>query len=268
MRADAEQAHELAPEGSPGRAVACLLAGTAARLAGDEDAATLLDAGAHRAAVSAPDIHALCLTQLALPALAREDWEEAGALVTRARAQVERHGLEGYPTSALVLAASALVRAHRGRVEGAQRDLADALALRAQLTDFAAWYEVELSVVLARVAVRLSDVNGARELLTDASRSIGRLGGAAMLEAWLAESWARLDAAGERPAVIADDRGAQDAALPAHPPLVPRDRRAGLRVGQHGQDAGQLGLPQARRVVPLRGRLPGASARAARRLAR
>ena len=39
MRADAEQAHELAPEGSPGRAVACLLAGTAARLAGDEDAA-------------------------------------------------------------------------------------------------------------------------------------------------------------------------------------------------------------------------------------
>ena len=199
MRADAEQAHELAPEGSPGRAVACLLAGTAARLAGDEDAATLLDAGAHRAAVSAPDIHALCLTQLALPALAREDWEEAGALVTRARAQVERHGLDGYPTSALVLAASALVRSHRGRVEGAQRDLADALALRAQLTDFAAWYEVELSVVLGRAAVRLSDVNAARELLTDASRSIGRLGGAAMLEAWLAESWARLDAPASAP---------------------------------------------------------------------
>jgi LuxR family maltose regulon positive regulatory protein len=199
MREDAERAHELAAEGSPGRAVACLLAGTAARLAGDEDAATLLDAGAHRAAVSAPDVHALCLTQLALPALAREDWEEAGALVTRARAQVERHGLEAYPTSALVLAASALVRAHRGRVEGAQRDVADALALRAQLTDFAAWYEVELSVLLARVAVRLSDVNGARELLTDASRSIGRLGAAAMLEAWLAESWARLDGPASAP---------------------------------------------------------------------
>jgi LuxR family maltose regulon positive regulatory protein len=194
MRADAEQAHELAPEGSPVRATACLLAGTAALLAGDDDDAALLEAGAHRAAVSAPDVHALCLTQLALPLLAREAWEEAGGLVTRARAQVTRHGLDRYPTSALVLAASALVRAHRGRVEGARRDLEDALELRAQLLDFAAWYEVELSLVLARVAVRLSDVNRARELLGDASRELRRLDGASMLEAWLAESWARVDA--------------------------------------------------------------------------
>jgi LuxR family maltose regulon positive regulatory protein len=193
MRADAERGHDLAPEGSQGRARACLLAGTAAQLAGDDDAATLLDEGAHRAAVSAPDVHALCLTQLAVPALAREEWEEAGALVTRARAQVERHGLGGYPSTALVLAASALVRAHRGRVEGAQRDLAAALDLRAQLTDFARWYEVELSVVLARAAVRLHDLSGARELLVDASRAIRRLGRAAVLEAWLADSWARVD---------------------------------------------------------------------------
>jgi LuxR family transcriptional regulator, maltose regulon positive regulatory protein len=196
MRADAARARDLAPEGSPGRAMCCLLAGTAAQLVGDEgDAVTQLEEGAYRAAVSAPDVHALCLTQLALPALAREDWEEAGALVTRARAQVERHGLGGYPSSALVLAASALVRAHRGRVEGAQRDLGTARDLRAQLTDFAAWYEVELSVVLARVAVRLGDSGGARDLLADASRAVRRLGGAAMLEAWLEDSWARRDSA-------------------------------------------------------------------------
>jgi LuxR family maltose regulon positive regulatory protein len=195
MRADAASARDLAGEGSPVRAMGCLLAGTAAQLDGDEgDAAIQLVEGAHRAAVSAPDVHALCLTQRALPALAREEWDEAGVLVMRARAQVERHGLGSYPLAALVLAASALVRTHRGRVEAAQRDLETARALRAQLTDFAAWYEVELSLVLAQVAVRLSDLNGARDLLADASRTMPRLREAAMLEAWLADSWARLDA--------------------------------------------------------------------------
>ena len=167
---------------------------------------------------------------------------------------MERHGLDSYPVSALVLAASALVRAQRGRVEEAQRDLGAARELRAQLTDFAAWYEVELALVLARVAVRLGDLSGARDLLADADRAIRRLGDAPVLEAWLEASWARLDAlsgpASDAPSV-ADDGGAADPALPAHPPVVPGDRRARLRLGQHGQDAGQRGLPQARRVVPL-----------------
>jgi len=196
MRADAECARDLAPDGSPGQAMSCLLLGTAEQLAGDENAATELERGARRAAVSAPDVHALCLTQLALPALAREDWADAGALVTRARAQVQRHGLGRYPTSALVLAASALLRAQHGRVERAQRDLSEARELRAQLTDFAAWYEVELSVVLARVALRLGNPRLARGLLEDTDLAIRRLGDAPILEAWLDASWAALDAVG------------------------------------------------------------------------
>ena len=194
MRADAVDAYALTPDGSPSRALCCLIAGTAAQLTGDEpDAVRQLEEGARRAAVTAPDLHALCLTQLALPALAQGDWEGAGALLTRARAQVDRHGLGAYPVVALVLAASALARAHRGRVEEAQRDLREARELQAQLTDFATWYEVELCIVLARAAIRLSDVNGARDLLADASRGIRRLAGAVTLEAWLAESWAQLD---------------------------------------------------------------------------
>ncbi|MEP6952764.1 MAG: LuxR C-terminal-related transcriptional regulator [Solirubrobacteraceae bacterium] len=194
MRADAAWAYDLTPGASPSRAMCCLVAGTAAQLDGDDgDAVLKLQEGAHRAAVTAPDVHALCLTQLALPALVREDWEEAGALVTRGRAQVERYHLDAYPTAALVLGASALVRAHRGRVEEAQRDLHAARELRVELTDFAAWYDIELSIVLARAAVRLGDRNGARELLADASRAIRRLSGAAMLESWLEASWNRLD---------------------------------------------------------------------------
>jgi LuxR family maltose regulon positive regulatory protein len=194
MREDAARAYDIEPDASPWRAMCCLLGGTADLLAGPGDeAAALLREGGHRAAVVAPDIHALCLTQLAVLALADDEWEEAAGLVTRARAQVERYGLGAYPTAALVFAASALVRAHRGRVDAAQEDFRVARRLRGELTDFAAWYEVELSAVLARAAVRLSDLNGARRLLTDAHRAMRGVPDAVTLEAWLEELWAQLD---------------------------------------------------------------------------
>jgi LuxR family maltose regulon positive regulatory protein len=194
MAGDAERAYALEPDASPRRATCRLLGGTAVLLArGGEEAIRKLQEGAHRAAVTAPDVHALCLTQLAIAALAQDEWEHATALVTRARAQVERYDLGVYPMAALIFAASALVRAHRGRIEAARQDFDTALRLRSQLVDFAAWYEVELSVVLARSAVRLSDLSGARELLADASRSIRQLPDAAVLASWLADSRTQLE---------------------------------------------------------------------------
>ena len=194
MSADAERACALEPEASPWRASFCLLSGTAAQLAGraDEASGRLLE-GARRAAVTAPDVHAACLTQLAVGALAREDWEEAAEHVARARAQVTRNSLGDYPTAALVFAVSAIVRAHRGRVEAAQTDFHAARRLRGRLTDFAAWYMVELDVVLARAAVRLSELVVARELLAGATRTIRLVPDADMLAAWLEDSWAQLD---------------------------------------------------------------------------
>ena len=194
MSADAERAYAREPEASPWRASFCLLGGTAALLTGrPDDAAGRLLQGAHRAAVTAPDVHAACLTQLAVGALAREDWEEAAEHVTRARAQVTRNALGDYPTAALVFAVSAIVRAHRGRVEAAQTDFHAARRLRDRLTDFAAWYMVELDVVLARAAVRLSELVMARELLAGATRTIRLVPDADMLAAWLEDSWAQLD---------------------------------------------------------------------------
>ena len=94
----AERAFALEPEASPRRATARLLGGTAAQLVGrDDEAVQQLQDGARRAAVTAPDVHAACLTQLALVAIAEEDWEEATELVTRARAQVERYRLAALP---------------------------------------------------------------------------------------------------------------------------------------------------------------------------
>ena len=92
--------------------------------AAERERARRLEDGARRAAVSAPQVHALCLAQLALLALEDHDPEGAARLATRARSQVARYGLARYPTSALVLAVSALVRAQRGRVEDAREDAA------------------------------------------------------------------------------------------------------------------------------------------------
>jgi LuxR family transcriptional regulator, maltose regulon positive regulatory protein len=194
MRRDAERACAREPEPSPWRAIFCLLGGTAAQLAGrGDEASRRLEEGARRAAVTAPDVHAVCLTQLALGAL--DDWEEVTELVARARAQAERYDLGDYPTAAVVFAASALVRAHRGRVEAAQRDFETARRLRSRLIDFAAWYVVELDLVLARAAVKLSDLGCARGLLADASRTIQGVPDAPVLASWLADSWSQLDSA-------------------------------------------------------------------------
>jgi LuxR family transcriptional regulator, maltose regulon positive regulatory protein len=195
MQHDAEAAYALEPEDSPWRSLCCLLAGTAHLLLGRPDEAVReLEEGARRAAVVAPDAHALCLAQLAALALTGEDWEQAAALVTRARSQVDRHGLADSATVALVFAASAVVRAHRGRVDEARSDLQTALRLQATLVDFAPWYDVELRVLTARAATRLSDVTAARTLLADASRLMRRVPEAVALRVWLQDAWARHDA--------------------------------------------------------------------------
>jgi LuxR family maltose regulon positive regulatory protein len=195
MRGDAENAYALEQEQSPWRSLCCLLAGTAHQLAGEDDAAFLqLEEGARRAAVVAPDVHALCLTQLAVLALEHDDWEAAAGLIARARSQIDRHDLAGSATVALVYAASALVRAHRGRIDDAHSDLEAALRLQSMLTDFAPWYDVELRILEARAAVRLSDVNGARTALEGAARLIRRIPDAVALRSALADAWVRHEA--------------------------------------------------------------------------
>jgi LuxR family maltose regulon positive regulatory protein len=105
--------------------------------------------------------------------------------------QVDRYGLGDYPTSALVLAVSALTRARRGRVEDAQDDARRARRLLEALTDFMPWYEVETRVALARAALRLSDVVGARELLAAASRHALRTPEAIVLREWIDDAEAQ-----------------------------------------------------------------------------
>lgn len=189
MREDAAVAAALVDDDSPWRALCALLSGVAAHLGGARDsAAAQLEDAAHRAAVRAPNVHALCLAQLAVLALEVDDWEGAVEQVTRARAQIDRHGLADDASMAVVFAVSAVVRGHRGRIDDALGDAEHAARLQAQLTDFAPWYEIELRIMLARAALQLSDVNRARALLGQAARLLHRAPDAPVLEAWLRDA--------------------------------------------------------------------------------
>jgi len=162
-----------------------LVAGAAHHLLGDREAGTAaLTAGARRAAVAAPALHALCLAQLGVLAVEREDWAEASELVTRARAQIDRHHLEHAPVTALVFAAAAVVRAHEGRGEEARADLAAATRLQARLVDFAPWYDAELRILCGWASWRLCDVPDALARLLDAERFARRVPDATVLAAW------------------------------------------------------------------------------------
>jgi LuxR family maltose regulon positive regulatory protein len=195
MREDARSASALHAGNGAGRALACFLEGVACLLLGERDeAASRLEEGARHAAVRAPHVHALCLSELAALALERADWDEMTELSARARAQVDRHDLRNAPTSALVFAVSAVARAHRGRIEEAQRDLREATRLHAMLTDFTPWYAAEVHILLARAALRLSDVCLARAHANEASRLLRHVPEAVGLAARLDEARAQLEA--------------------------------------------------------------------------
>jgi LuxR family maltose regulon positive regulatory protein len=187
-RADAERAASMRPDDGPCRALCSLASGVAAHLTGDrERAAEELAEGVRHAAVTAPVLHALCLTQLALLAQERGDWEEAAGLLARARAQVDRFGLASAAPSALVFAASAFVRAQRGRVEEARADLREAARLAQELVDYAPWFDAELRLLMGRAALRLCDAGEAERRLDEAARVLRALPEAVVAAEWLAD---------------------------------------------------------------------------------
>jgi LuxR family maltose regulon positive regulatory protein len=195
MAADAARAYELEADGGAWHPLCRLLEGVALHLRGDRtQAQASLELGMRGAAVQAPNVHALCLTQLALLALDEDDSQSAAWLAARGKAVVKRSGLAHSPTAALVFAVSAAVRAHGGQVEEAAADRVHALKLLAGLIDFVPWYEVEARIALARASLRLSDPVSARGLLAEASRILRQTPDAAVLREWLDEVWAQADA--------------------------------------------------------------------------
>jgi LuxR family maltose regulon positive regulatory protein len=196
MGAEAAGACRSVPDRSPWWSIGKWLEGVSRHLTGSHGAARgPLEEGGRGGAAAAPNIQALCLAQLGLLATEDEDWDEAAALLSRARSQVKACGLEHYPTLALVFAVSGLVRAHRGMVEEAREDMLWSARLLSRLVDFAPWYEAETRIALARAALRLGDVSAARTLMTEAAHTLRDTPESTTLRAWLDETRTHLEAA-------------------------------------------------------------------------
>jgi LuxR family transcriptional regulator, maltose regulon positive regulatory protein len=197
MGEDAARAYELESDESPWRALCCFLDGVAQHLAGDhEGARRRLEEGASRSALAnVPQMHALCLAQLAVLDRDDTDGRDAGSQAVHAKSQAVHSGLSDYPTMALVFAAAADHHAQRGQVEEAASEMSDALRLLAMLgDDYAPWYHVEVRAVLARAALRLSDVPAARHLLGEAERYLRLTPDAVVLKQLLDEAKAQAEA--------------------------------------------------------------------------
>jgi LuxR family maltose regulon positive regulatory protein len=182
----ASDARERSAGDSAWRSISCFLEGATRHLMGERQVAEArLEEGARQGAVVAPGPHVLCLSQLAMMAAERGDHEGAAAAVGRACAQVDHYELTEYPTTALVFAVAAAVRARQARVDQAQAHLRRARQQLDRLGDFAPWYRAEVRVELARAALILGDVPLARECLTDARRDARRLVDAPLLAGWI-----------------------------------------------------------------------------------
>jgi LuxR family transcriptional regulator, maltose regulon positive regulatory protein len=194
MGADAAQAHELLGNRSPWRSLCLLFSGVALHLRGaGDDARDQLEQGAHLAALSAPLVQALCLSQLALLLGGEDDLDRAAVTASRARAQVRRHGLDDCPTAALVLAVSAELRAVGGQMAEAAAELRHALGLLERISDPSPWYEIECNIAAGRTSLRLGDSVAAAEHLGEAGRLGRRTPDAPLLQGWLENPLARLD---------------------------------------------------------------------------
>jgi LuxR family maltose regulon positive regulatory protein len=182
-------AAELLPDDSPWMSLCRLIEGVGLHLRGlREDAHEKLIDGARRGAVGAPNVQVLCLSQLALLAVEKNDWTLGDMLASQARAQIDRSGLIDYPMMALALAVSALVRSRTGRLAQAAADLHQGTILLEQLEEFPPWYEAETWVVLSRTAARLNDPPTANRMLGEALRALSLTPDAVVLEEWIAET--------------------------------------------------------------------------------
>jgi LuxR family maltose regulon positive regulatory protein len=194
LRDRATEAMAAVPEDSPWRAVCCLLRGVASGLLGDGEAAQRdLEEGIRRGAVVMPAIEALCLAQLALHALLAGDADEGAVLAERARTRIDARGLAEPMARGLVCAVSAFARAHRGRVQEARADAAEAWRIFAAHEALMPWYDTQGRLALARAQLRLSDVTAARALTAAAARGAARIPDAVALRAWIDDAWGRAD---------------------------------------------------------------------------
>jgi LuxR family transcriptional regulator, maltose regulon positive regulatory protein len=198
MQGSADQACRSEPADSLWRPWCRALSGVAAYLAGKLDAADeILDDAVALAGDAVPAVTALCLSQRAMIAIHREEWDLAADHALRALEVVHAHALSDDLVAGLVLAATAATAAHEGRSDIAKRDVRASLDVMAAADDSIAWFGAEVRILLACARLSLADVVGARTLLAQASRLARRTRGASVFEHWFNSAWSHMDTIAE-----------------------------------------------------------------------
>ncbi len=190
----AAAADALLATDSPWRSLCHLVQGVTEHLVGERPAArTHLEQGIRLSATLAPAVGCACAAQLAI--LDAEDGEvrRAAEYVDQAVQQLAALGLARQPLAALVFAVAAWIDGRQCRPEDAKRNLAGSTRALATSGALTTWYEVETRILMARASIQLANVGRARELLSQASRSLRGLPDVRVFHTWLDDAWADLD---------------------------------------------------------------------------
>ena len=174
MRADADEAARKFAAANFFPAVTPLLQGTARVLCGDLDGGDAFFALSLEGERGASDITALALCERSLAAMARNQWNQAGALADRAHDCIRQGGVEGSYAAALTSAVQARIAMHRGDVPAVRRELITALRLRPLMTYAHPHWAVQLRIALIRVHLVLNDLAGARTLMVEIEEILKR----------------------------------------------------------------------------------------------
>jgi LuxR family maltose regulon positive regulatory protein len=176
MRADADEAVRRFAAQSFVTPAPAFLQGIARILCGDLDGgdASLEDGVSVGEEVGAHEDVALALCERSLVAMARSDWDRAGAHAERARTVLRRAGIEESYATPLVSAVQARVAMHRGDVLAARQQLVSAQRLRHLLTYALPYFAVQARIELIRVHFALADLAGAKTLMREVDELLRR----------------------------------------------------------------------------------------------
>jgi LuxR family maltose regulon positive regulatory protein len=168
MRADAQLAQLTLAPGSPFRALSLLLEGLSYVLEGDRAAADPILARAVEVGryFGATGVVCVALSERALIAMAKADWDDGEQFTAEALAVVDGHRLDEYLESSIVWVAAARVAAHEGRFDAAKDLVAKAARIRPLLT-YAIPATAQFQLELSRTYLELADPTGARTVLRE-----------------------------------------------------------------------------------------------------
>jgi len=162
---------ELA-SGSAWRPAALTLRGTAHLVLGDAESAIADLTAAVEGGLGASQPVTVAHAQLALLAIRRSDWTEAGRHASAGEAMVKEAGLVDYSSSALVYVATARVALHEGRQEDARSALTAAHRLRPLLDHGVPWMTLQVGIELACAHLALAEPGPARTVLGEAEQAL------------------------------------------------------------------------------------------------